>query len=77
MNKKILFIAPAESTQGGISAVINNYKLSGFWLQYNCRHFSTSIESDFRQVGSSLPFQQKTWSFLQRLLLLFCLLASI
>ena len=48
MNKKILFIAPAEGTQGGISAVIDNYKCSRFWSQYNGGHFSTSIESDSR-----------------------------
>lgn len=67
MSKKILFIAPAESAQGGISAVINNYKCSSFWSQFNCVHFSTSIENDSRLYALLYQIRQILFFFFHML----------
>lgn len=48
MTVDVVFIGPAEGSQGGISAVIENYKKSGFWSRYNCVLYGTSIETDTR-----------------------------
>ena len=47
-NINILFVAPSETCQGGISAVVSNYKHSSFWSRYNCFLYGTSIESNMR-----------------------------
>ncbi len=40
----IVFVAPGSKSQGGITAVVQNYKKSQFWRNYNCFEFSSSID---------------------------------
>lgn len=40
--KRVLVVGPGDGAQGGISAVINNYKKSSFWNDFHCYHFSST-----------------------------------
>ena len=40
----IVFVAPGSCSQGGITAVVQNYKKSKFWHDCNCFEFSSSID---------------------------------
>lgn len=37
-------VGPGSKSQGGIAAVINNYKSSRLWSDFDCCHFSSSTE---------------------------------
>lgn len=41
---KFIFIAPGSETQGGITAVVQNYKKTAFWRVNNCLEFSSTID---------------------------------
>src|SRR6187397_1313865 len=42
----VLFAAPDIHAHGGISAVIENYQQTEFWVKYNCSHFCTCKDID-------------------------------
>jgi glycosyltransferase involved in cell wall biosynthesis len=41
---RILMVGPGSKAQGGITAVINNYRSSSLWSDCDCHHFSSSTE---------------------------------
>jgi glycosyltransferase involved in cell wall biosynthesis len=41
---RILMVGPGSRAQGGITAVINNYRSSSLWSVFDCHHFSSSTE---------------------------------
>jgi glycosyltransferase involved in cell wall biosynthesis len=60
-NINILFVAPSETCQGGISAVVSNYKHSSFWSRYNCFLYVTSIESNMRLYSLTYQVLRLIW----------------
>lgn len=42
--KKVLVVATSSKTRGGITAVINAYKTTKFWQDYNCVWIETHID---------------------------------
>lgn len=42
---RILMVGPGSKAQGGIAAVINNYRGSSLWSEFDCHHFSSSTEA--------------------------------
>lgn len=43
-NKRVLVVATSSKTRGGITAVINSYKTTKFWGDYNCEWVETHID---------------------------------
>ena len=43
-NKRVLVVATSSKTRGGITAVINSYKTTQFWSDYNCFWIETHID---------------------------------
>ncbi|MCC7258104.1 MAG: glycosyltransferase family 4 protein [Gammaproteobacteria bacterium] len=41
---KVLMVGPGSKAQGGITAVINNYRASSLWSEFDCHHFASSTE---------------------------------
>ena len=41
---KVLMVGPGSKAQGGITAVINNYRSSSLWSEFDCHHFSSSSD---------------------------------
>lgn len=44
MHKKVLVVATSSKTRGGITSVINNYKKSRLWKNWNCIWIETHID---------------------------------
>lgn len=66
-NKRVLVVATSSKTRGGITAVINSYKTTAFWTDFNCVWFETHIDRGsflkilyfFRSLLSFIVFLQK------------------
>ncbi|TAF45001.1 MAG: glycosyltransferase family 1 protein [Sphingobacteriales bacterium] len=43
-NKRVLVVATSSKTRGGITAVINSYKNTKFWRDFNCVWIETHID---------------------------------
>ena len=43
-NKRVLVVATSSKTRGGITAVINSYKTTKFWSEFNCVWVETHID---------------------------------
>ncbi|MFV5693015.1 glycosyltransferase family 4 protein [Flavobacterium sp. LT1R49] len=43
-NKRVLVVATSSKTRGGITAVINSYKTTKFWKDFNCVWIETHID---------------------------------
>lgn len=43
-NKRVLVVATSSKTRGGITAVINSYKTTKFWSDFNCVWIETHID---------------------------------
>lgn len=43
-NKRVLVVATSSKTRGGITAVINSYKTTAFWSEFNCVWIETHID---------------------------------
>ena len=43
-NKRVLVVATSSKTRGGITAVINSYKTTKYWCDYNCVWIETHID---------------------------------
>lgn len=41
---RILMVGPGSKAKGGITAVINNYRSSSLWSEFDCHHFSSSSD---------------------------------
>lgn len=44
----VMVVGPDVRSQGGIAAVIANYGRTSFWDEYNCEHFSTCADWDWK-----------------------------
>lgn len=43
-NKRVLVVATSSKTRGGITAVINSYRTTTFWDDYNCEWIETHVD---------------------------------
>lgn len=46
-NKRVLVVATSSKTRGGITAVINSYRTTTFWGDYNCEWIETHIDKSY------------------------------
>ncbi|MCC7488566.1 MAG: glycosyltransferase family 4 protein [Gammaproteobacteria bacterium] len=42
---RIVMVGPGRKAQGGIAAVINNYRSSSLWSEFDCHHFASCTEA--------------------------------
>jgi glycosyltransferase involved in cell wall biosynthesis len=67
----VVFVGPGRRSQGGIAAVIGNYRKTSFWKEFDCSHFASTedhrsriakIASDFWRLSrfaSAIIFSTK------------------
>jgi len=53
----VIFVGPGRHSQGGISAVIENYGKTSFWREFDCSHFAST--ADYR--SKLVKFVYGTW----------------